>query len=52
MVHNAVNVEDFPFREDKDEMVLFLGRLHPDKAVPPGDGRSAGSRPAHRGGGK
>ncbi len=33
MVHNAVNVEDFPFREHKDEMVLFLGRLHPDKAV-------------------
>ena len=32
-VHNAVDVETFPFREDKDDMVLFLGRLHPDKAV-------------------
>ncbi len=32
-VHNAVDVTSFPFRADKDEMVLFLGRLHPDKGV-------------------
>ncbi len=32
-VHNAVDVESFPFRADKDEMLLFLGRLHPDKGV-------------------
>jgi glycosyltransferase involved in cell wall biosynthesis len=32
-VHNAVDVESFPFRVDKDEMLLFLGRLHPDKGV-------------------
>jgi glycosyltransferase involved in cell wall biosynthesis len=32
-VHNAVGVETFPFRADKDEMLLFLGRLHPDKGV-------------------
>jgi glycosyltransferase involved in cell wall biosynthesis len=32
-VHNAVDVDSFPFRADKDEMLLFLGRLHPDKGV-------------------
>jgi glycosyltransferase involved in cell wall biosynthesis len=32
-VHNAVDVASFPFRADKEEMVLFLGRLHPDKGV-------------------
>ncbi len=32
-VHNAVDVTSFPYRADKDEMVLFLGRLHPDKGV-------------------
>lgn len=32
-VHNAVDVTSFPFRADKEEMVLFLGRLHPDKGV-------------------
>jgi glycosyltransferase involved in cell wall biosynthesis len=32
-VHNAVDVTSFPFRAEKDEMVLFLGRLHPDKGV-------------------
>ncbi|MGY1837625.1 glycosyltransferase family 4 protein [Blastococcus sp. SYSU DS0510] len=32
-VHNAVDVESFPFRADKEEMLLFLGRLHPDKGV-------------------
>jgi glycosyltransferase involved in cell wall biosynthesis len=32
-VHNAVDVETFPFRADKDDVLLFLGRLHPDKGV-------------------
>jgi glycosyltransferase involved in cell wall biosynthesis len=32
-VHNALDVETFPFRETKEDKLLFLGRLHPDKAV-------------------
>lgn len=32
-VHNAVDVDTFPFRADKDKVLLFLGRLHPDKGV-------------------
>ena len=32
-VHNAVDVGSFPFRAEKDEMLLFLGRLHPDKGA-------------------
>jgi glycosyltransferase involved in cell wall biosynthesis len=32
-VHNAVDVSSFPFRADKEDMLLFLGRLHPDKGV-------------------
>ncbi len=32
-VHNAVDVETFPFRTDKDDVLLFLGRVHPDKGV-------------------
>ena len=32
-VHNAIDVSSFPYRADKEEMVLFLGRLHPDKGV-------------------
>jgi glycosyltransferase involved in cell wall biosynthesis len=32
-VHNAVDAATFPYRADKDEMVLFLGRIHPDKGV-------------------
>ena len=32
-VHNAVDVSTFPYREAKEDMLLFLGRLHPDKAV-------------------
>ena len=31
--HNAVDVDTFPFRADKDDVLLFLGRLHPDKGV-------------------
>jgi len=32
-VHNALDVETYPYRRDKDEVLLFLGRLHPDKGV-------------------
>ena len=32
-VHNALDVQTYPFRHDKDESLLFLGRLHPDKGV-------------------
>jgi glycosyltransferase involved in cell wall biosynthesis len=31
-VHNAIRVDTFPFRAQKDEFALFLGRFHPDKA--------------------
>jgi glycosyltransferase involved in cell wall biosynthesis len=31
-VHNAVRADTFPFRADKDDYVVFLGRFHPDKA--------------------
>jgi glycosyltransferase involved in cell wall biosynthesis len=31
-VHNGIDVADFPFRRDKDDYVLFLGRYHPTKA--------------------
>lgn len=34
MVHNAVTVSKFPFRADKEEFALFLGRLSPDKGLP------------------
>lgn len=32
-VHNAIRASTFPFRADKEEFVLFLGRLHPDKGA-------------------
>jgi glycosyltransferase involved in cell wall biosynthesis len=32
-VYNAVDVDSFPYRAEKEEMLLFLGRLHPDKGV-------------------
>lgn len=32
-VHNAVRVSDFPFRAEKDDFVLLLGRACPDKGV-------------------
>ncbi len=32
-VHNAVDVGTFPFRADKDDFVLFLGRFNPDKGA-------------------
>ena len=30
-VHNAIPVEEYPFRTDKEEFVLFLGRMSPEK---------------------
>jgi len=31
-VHNAIDVPSFPFRAEKDDYVLWLGRFSPDKA--------------------
>jgi glycosyltransferase involved in cell wall biosynthesis len=31
-VHNAIRAETFPFRADKQDYALFLGRFHPEKA--------------------
>lgn len=33
VVHNAVRVADFPFRSEKSDFALFLGRLSPDKGL-------------------
>ncbi|WP_298178079.1 glycosyltransferase family 4 protein [Saccharomonospora sp.] len=33
-VHNAVRVERFPFRENKDDYALFLGRACVEKGIP------------------
>jgi len=30
-VHNAIDVPSFPYRDQKDDYVLWLGRFHPDK---------------------
>jgi glycosyltransferase involved in cell wall biosynthesis len=30
-VHNAIRPSTFPFRTDKEDFVLFLGRMHPNK---------------------
>jgi glycosyltransferase involved in cell wall biosynthesis len=32
-VHNAVPVGEYPFREEKEDYVLFLGRMSPEKGV-------------------
>jgi len=32
-VHNAIRPSTFPFRADKEEFVLFLGRMHPNKGA-------------------
>jgi glycosyltransferase involved in cell wall biosynthesis len=32
-VHNAVEVDAYPFRDDKEGFVLFLGRFGPDKGA-------------------
>ncbi len=31
-VHNAIRAETFPFREEKEDYALFLGRFHPEKS--------------------
>jgi glycosyltransferase involved in cell wall biosynthesis len=31
-VHNAIRAETFPFRTEKEDYALFLGRFHPEKA--------------------
>jgi glycosyltransferase involved in cell wall biosynthesis len=32
-VHNAIQVEHWPFQTEKEDDVLFLGRAHPDKGM-------------------
>ena len=32
-VYNAVSVDDYPFRDEKEDYVLFLGRCCPEKGV-------------------
>jgi glycosyltransferase involved in cell wall biosynthesis len=31
-VHNAIRADSFPFRAEKEDYALFLGRFHPEKA--------------------
>ncbi len=31
-VHNAIRAQTFPFRAEKEEYALFLGRFHPEKS--------------------
>ena len=31
-VHNALRLDTWPYRAEKDDFALFLGRFHPDKA--------------------
>ncbi len=31
-VYNAIPVEEYPFREDKEDFILWLGRMNPEKA--------------------
>lgn len=31
-VHNAIRAETFPFRAEKEDYALFLGRFHPEKS--------------------
>ena len=32
-VHNGIPVADYPFRKDKEDYLLFLGRMSPDKGA-------------------
>jgi glycosyltransferase involved in cell wall biosynthesis len=32
-VHNAIPVNEYPFRAEKEDFLLFLGRMSPDKGV-------------------
>jgi glycosyltransferase involved in cell wall biosynthesis len=45
-VYNGIPVERYPFREDKEDYVLFLGRMSPRKGVVPAieAARAAGRR--------
>ena len=31
-VYNAIPIEEYPFREDKEDFAVFLGRMNPEKA--------------------
>ena len=33
-VHNAIDVESYPFADRKGDDLVFLGRMHPDKGLP------------------
>jgi glycosyltransferase involved in cell wall biosynthesis len=46
VAHNAVAVDQFPYRADKDDYVLFLGRMNPEKGadLAIGAARAAGRR--------
>ena len=33
VVYNGVDVDSYPFRKQKEDFLLFLGRAHPDKGV-------------------
>ena len=33
VVYNGIDVAAYPFRHDKEDFLLFLGRAHPDKGV-------------------
>jgi len=32
-IYHGIPIEDYPFRDDPDDYLLFLGRIHPDKGV-------------------
>ena len=32
-IHHGIPVEDYPFCDDPDDYLLFLGRIHPDKGT-------------------
>lgn len=32
-VHNGIPVDEYPFEQDKDDYLLFLGRMNPDKGA-------------------
>jgi glycosyltransferase involved in cell wall biosynthesis len=32
-IYNAIDVDDYPFRTDKDDFLLWLGRTNPDKGA-------------------
>jgi len=32
-IHNGINLQRYPLRKDKEDFVLYLGRINPDKGV-------------------